>query len=50
LQEGVLDIAAGDVIGVVVETQCRYFSELAFPQTGGRRITGCACRQLERAV
>jgi acyl-CoA thioester hydrolase len=32
LQEGVLDIAAGDVIGVVVETQCRYFSELAFPQ------------------
>jgi acyl-CoA thioester hydrolase len=30
---GVLDIAQSDVIGLVVETQCRYFSELAFPQT-----------------
>jgi acyl-CoA thioester hydrolase len=32
VQQGVLDIGAGDVIGLVVETQCRYFSELAFPQ------------------
>ena len=30
--QGVLDIGGGDVIGLVVETQCRYFSELAFPQ------------------
>ena len=29
---GVLDISGGEVIGLVVETQCRYFSELAFPQ------------------
>jgi acyl-CoA thioester hydrolase len=32
VRQGVLDVAAGDVIGLVVETQCRYFSELAFPQ------------------
>ena len=31
--EGVLDIHAGGQIGVVVETGCRYFSELAFPDT-----------------
>jgi acyl-CoA thioester hydrolase len=29
---GVLDVARGAVIGLVVETQCRYFKELAFPQ------------------
>jgi acyl-CoA thioester hydrolase len=29
---GVLDIEASPVIGLVVETQCRYFSELSFPQ------------------
>lgn len=33
IRSGVLDIAAGPVIGLVVETQCRYFAELAFPQT-----------------
>ena len=32
IRQGVLDIAGGAVIGLVVETQCRYFSELAFPQ------------------
>jgi acyl-CoA thioester hydrolase len=32
VRRGVLDIGAGDVIGLVVETQCRYFSELAFPE------------------
>ncbi|MGB2818619.1 MAG: thioesterase family protein [Burkholderiaceae bacterium] len=32
VRQGVLDIAGGAVIGLVVETQCRYFSELAFPQ------------------
>lgn len=31
--EGVLDIHGGDQIGLVVETGCRYFSELAFPDT-----------------
>ena len=32
IRQGVLDITGGEVIGLVVETQCRYFSELAFPQ------------------
>jgi acyl-CoA thioester hydrolase len=29
---GALDIETSPVIGLVVETQCNYFSELAFPQ------------------
>ncbi len=29
---GALDIQASTVIGLVVETHCNYFSELAFPQ------------------
>ena len=29
---GALDIQASTVVGLVVETQCNYFSELAFPQ------------------
>ncbi|MBK1711598.1 acyl-CoA thioesterase [Rubrivivax gelatinosus] len=29
---GALDPHAGDVIGLVVETQCRYFAPLSFPQ------------------
>ena len=30
--QGVLDIHAGEVIGLVIETQCNYFEPLAFPQ------------------
>ena len=33
IEQGALDIQAGAVIGLVVETQCNYFSPLAFPQT-----------------
>lgn len=33
IRAGVLDVVAGEVIGVVAETQCRYFAELTFPQT-----------------
>ena len=29
--QGLLDIGAGDPIGLVVETGCRYFSPLSFP-------------------
>ena len=38
--EGLLDIHGGDQIGLVVETGCRYFSELAFPDkvTAGIRV------------
>lgn len=32
VRRGVLDIDRGNIIGLVVETQCRYFSELAFPE------------------
>src|SRR3954462_11517485 len=32
IERGVLDIHAGETIGLVVETQCNYFSPLAFPQ------------------
>ncbi len=33
IEHGVLDIHQGDTIGLVIETQCNYFSPLAFPQT-----------------
>ena len=38
--EGVLDIHGGDQIGLVVETGCRYFAEMAFPDvvTAGIRV------------
>lgn len=32
IDAGALDIHHGDVIGLVVETQCHYFAPLAFPQ------------------
>lgn len=32
IEQGVLDIHQGAVIGLVIETQCNYFSPLAFPQ------------------
>ncbi len=40
IRNGVLDIERGAVIGLVVETQCHYFRELAFPQmvTAGLRV------------
>ncbi|MBR0643386.1 acyl-CoA thioesterase [Plastoroseomonas hellenica] len=31
IAEGVLDIATSPVVGLVVETQCRYFAPIAFP-------------------
>ncbi|MEQ8935596.1 MAG: thioesterase family protein [Amphiplicatus sp.] len=38
---GALDIHKGDVIGLVVETGCKYFSALEFPQKleGALRVT-----------
>lgn len=32
VEAGLLDIANGDPIGLVVETRCAYFAALAFPQ------------------
>jgi len=38
--EGVLNFARGDSIGLVVETGCRYFAEMGFPDviTAGIRV------------
>jgi acyl-CoA thioester hydrolase len=33
IEAGALDIHGGEVIGLVVQTQCHYFESLAFPQT-----------------
>jgi acyl-CoA thioester hydrolase len=32
IEKGALDIGRGEVIGVVVETQCNYFSSAAYPE------------------
>ena len=32
IEQGALDIHAGQTIGLVIETQCNYFAPLAFPQ------------------
>ena len=33
IEQGALDIHGGEVIGLVIETQCNYFAPLACPQT-----------------
>ncbi len=33
IEQGVLDIHKGEVIGLVVETSCSYFQPIAFPET-----------------
>jgi acyl-CoA thioester hydrolase len=33
VEQGALDIHRGETIGLVIETQCKYFAALAFPQT-----------------
>ena len=33
IEAGVLDISGGDIIGLVVETGCRYARAIAYPQT-----------------
>ena len=40
MEAGALDIHRGEVIGLVVETQCNYFAPIAFPQavTAGVRV------------
>jgi len=32
IEQGVLDIHRGEVIGLVIETQCNYFAPIEFPQ------------------
>jgi acyl-CoA thioester hydrolase len=40
IEQNVLDIEQSSIIGLVVETQCQYFSPIAFPQavTSGLRV------------
>jgi acyl-CoA thioester hydrolase len=40
IEQGVLDIERSEVIGLVVETGCQYFSSIAFPDvvTAGLRV------------
>ncbi|MBK8457908.1 MAG: acyl-CoA thioesterase [Phyllobacteriaceae bacterium] len=40
IEQGVLDFDAGAQVGLVVETGCRYFAEMAFPDivTAGLRV------------
>ena len=40
LEQNLLDLHAGDTIGVVVETGCNYFAEMAFPDvvTAGIKV------------
>jgi acyl-CoA thioester hydrolase len=33
IEQGALDVQHGEVIGLVIETRCNYFSSIAFPQT-----------------
>lgn len=33
IEQGALDIHQGDTLGLVIETQCNYFTPLAFPQS-----------------
>ncbi len=33
IEQGALDIHGGQVIGLVIETQCNYFAPVEFPQT-----------------
>jgi acyl-CoA thioester hydrolase len=54
IEAGVLDLQRGDVVGFVVETQCRYLAPLAFPQSidAGLRVghVGTASVRYEIAV
>ena len=40
IKQGVLDIHHGEQVGLIVETGCRYFAEMAFPDvvTAGIRV------------
>ena len=41
IERGAIDIHSGEVIGLVIETQCNYFAPLAFPEAvmAGIRVT-----------
>ena len=52
IERGVLDIHAGAVIGLVIETQCNYFAPLAFPEPveAGLRVAHLGCSSVRYQV
>ena len=52
IDAGVLDIHAGTTVGFVVETQCQYFSPIAFPDTvhAGIRVAQLGNRSVRYEV
>jgi hypothetical protein len=50
IENGALDLERSDVIGLVVETQCRFFSQIAFPSKVARRAACQPPRHLQRQV
>ncbi len=52
IEAGALDIAAGPVIGLVVETHCNYFAPLAFPQPidAGLRVARIGASSVRYAI
>ena len=52
ISTGALDIHAGSVIGLVVETHCNYFAPLAFPQPvdAGLRVAQCGTRSVRYEI
>ena len=50
IEQGALDIHHGEVIGLVIETQCNYFAPIEFPQIGGSGPARRPHRPFERAL
>src|SRR5215210_2025578 len=52
LRSGVLDIEKSSVIGLVVETQCRYFAPITFPDTvhAGLRVARLGDRSVRYEI
>ena len=50
MEQGALDIHAGEAIGLVVETGCNYFAPLAFPQTIDAGASGRAVVNLKQTT
>ncbi|MFZ2739103.1 MAG: thioesterase family protein [Burkholderiaceae bacterium] len=52
IEHGALDVAQGQTIGLVTETQCNYFASFSFPQTveAGIRVAHCGTSSVRYEV
>ena len=50
IEQGALDIHHGETIGLVVETQCNYFSGDRIPAGGGSRLARRPHGQVQRSL